>query len=370
MVLPSTHLSNRKLARHRKTESMSKAKRSHLVDRSASPSGRFTSLEVMPPASPGGGTREIKTKFFYSPLLERGDIPLLLQRPLLSLSRVDVKRVCLLWQLPVYPDASNRNLKYARNRLRKQVLPALRLYLNPQLDGMITHFTKLAATEQIYVEYLSQRVSPSISVLRPGYIAFHVGGLTSLPLALRRRILKESLERYVTTSLHLSHVEDLSTFLEKSSPQGHPFPGKGRLCLLPLREEERSTLRRRPLRRRGPTQGWATAKDASHCSILHPWRGGASTEQRGFLARYLKAVKGRVPSTPLQPPKGHLEGHTIPLPAASLPPQHRARKLDGSCRPLDRRGKNFGVATQCFLPSMGNLLLLGHRLERLHEERE
>ena len=368
MVLPSTHLSNRKLARHRKTESVSKAK--NLVDRSASPSGRFTSLEVMPPASPGGETKEIKTKFFYSPLLERGDIPLLLQRPLLSLSRVDVKRVCLLWQLPVYPDASNRNLKYARNRLRKQVLPALRLYLNPQLDGMITHFTKLAATEQVYVEYLSQRVSPSISVLRPGYIAFHVGGLTSLPLALRRRILKESLERYVTTSLHLSHVEDISTFLEKSSPQGHPFPGKGRLCLLTLREEERSTLRRRPLRRRGPTLGWATAKDASHCSILHSWRGGASNEQRGFLARYLKAVRERVPSTPLHPPKGHLEGRTMYFPAASLPPQHRARKLDGSYRPLDRRGKDFGVATQCFLPSVGNLILFGHRLERLHEEKE
>ena len=379
MVLPSTYLSNRKMAGHRKTELVSKAKRTHLFDRSTAPSGRFASSGVMPPTSPfaegdGGKTGERKTKFFYSPLLFAevgvGDIPLLLQRPLLLLSRVDVKRICLLWQLPTYPDASNRNMKYARNRLRKQVLPAARLHLNPQLDGMVIHFTKLAAAEQVYVEYLSQRMSPLISVLRRGYIAFHVGGLTSLPLALRRRILKESLEQYVTTSLHLSHVEDLSIFLEKSSLQEHRFPGKGRLCFFPLREEEQASCQRRPFRRRGPTHDWATAKDAFHCSILPPWTRGGSTEQRGFFARYLNAVRGRVSSNSLHPLESHLGGWTTSLYTTSLSPQRRGRKLNGSCRPFDRGGEHVGMATQCFLPSVGNFLLFGHRLEKLHEKRD
>ena len=353
-------------------ESASKANRFHLVDRSVSPSA---SPEVVLPPSPSpkamavAETGKRKTKFFYSPILKGGDIPLLLQRPLLSFSRVDVKRICLLWQLPTYPDASNWNLKYARNRLRKQMLPALRLHLNPQLDGMVIHFTKLAAAEQIYVEYLSQRVSSSIYVLGREHIALHVGGLISLPLALRRRILKESLERYVTTSLHLSHVEDLSTFLEKSSLQEHSFPGKSRLYLLPLREEEWASLRIRPLSRPVPTQGWSRAKNAFHCSILPPWTGAGSNEQRGFFARYLNAVRGRVPSISLYPPEGHLGGRTIFIHTAltsSLPwrslPQGQTKKLEGSTRPLGRasgrRGEHFGIAMHCFLPSVGNFLLL------------
>ncbi len=403
MVLPAIHLSNRNMAGHGKTESVFKAKWYNLIGRSASPTA---SPEMIPPTSPRGETKRRKTKFFYSPLLfsfaiaspllkgkgegfsfaDDGDTPLFLQRPLLSLSRFDVKKICLLWQLPIYPDASNRNLKYARNRLRKQVLPALRLHLNPQLDRMMIQFTKLAATEQIYIEYLSQRISPLISVLRPGYMTFHVSGLTSLPLALRRRILKESLERHATTSLHLSHVEDFSTFLEKSNFQGYRFPDKGRVCLLPLREEEAENFRRRPLfrlrqrRSHGPTLGRATTKHASDCFIypIPPsWKGGESTGRRGFLTRYFKAHPhplplwgqgwgwGRVPlfHSPLYPPKGDLGGRAISLHTVSLPPSRRVRRLNGSCCPIDRISEHLGVATQWFLPSVGSFLFLRDRLE-------
>ena len=199
---------------------------------------------------PRRATRE--TTFFYSFFLEAKNDTLLLHRPLLSVSRGDVKRVCHLWHLPVHPDVSNECLHHARNRIRKQLLPTLRFFFNRQLDGTLLQFTKLLSTEQLHVEYLSQRLFSSICLPKRGYIAFDVAGLKPLPLAIGRHMVKRGLERYATRSLHFSHVDHLFYSVEKKRLQSRPRfgfaeaearPGDDRLCLLPLEPEQRHLFR-------------------------------------------------------------------------------------------------------------------------------
>ena len=176
-----------------------------------------------------------KIHFFYSAFLERKKETLLLHRPLLSVSRSDVRRVCHLWQLPVYPDASNQTFHYARNRIRNQLLPTLRFQFNRQVDKTLFHFTNLLSTEQLYLDSLSQRLFPSICVVTREYIAFHVAGLNPFPLVIRRQILKQTLEKYATQSLHLSHIDTLFRFLEKKRPKRHQFSGTSCLFLFSRR---------------------------------------------------------------------------------------------------------------------------------------
>ncbi|MEB3331392.1 MAG: tRNA lysidine(34) synthetase TilS [Synechococcaceae cyanobacterium] len=58
--------------------------------------------------------------------LESGDGPALqLVRPLLPFSREDTARICRERNLPVWPDPSNDDPRFSRNRLRQQLLPVL-----------------------------------------------------------------------------------------------------------------------------------------------------------------------------------------------------------------------------------------------------
>ena len=201
-----------------------------------------------------------KIHFFYSAFLERKketlhptksdkDNLLLLHRPLLSMSRSDVRRVCHLWQLPIYPDTSNQTFQYARNRIRNQLLPALRFQFNRQVDGAFFHFTTLLATEQLYLDSLSQRLFPSVCVVARDYVAFNVAGLHPFPPVIRRQILKQMLEKYATQALHLSHIETLCRVLEKKRPKRHQFSRTSCLFLFSRRIRSENPFQRRTTRK-------------------------------------------------------------------------------------------------------------------------
>lgn len=236
-----------------------------------------------------------KTKFFYSSFLSKKNDILLLHRPLLSVSRNDVKKICHLWELPIHPDASNQNLQYVRNRIRKQLLPTLRFYFNRQLAGTLLQFTKLTSTEQLYMEYLSQRVFPFLCVVTRRYIAFQISGLKPLPLAIRRQILKRGLERYATRSLHLFHIDDLFRFIEKKRLQSHRFIGESRLCLLPIRSEERTPFEDGKEGRSNQQVGDAillgTETVSSSLHHLSSLRRGESPKKQKVLTQYMEALK-------------------------------------------------------------------------------
>ena len=83
---------------------------------------------------------------------------LFLIRPLLFVNRFDLRKLCTFWQLPVYPDKTNENLNYYRNRIRKQLLPLLRFFFNPQIDKIFLQFSELANSEEIYLNLVATRL--------------------------------------------------------------------------------------------------------------------------------------------------------------------------------------------------------------------
>lgn len=69
-------------------------------------------------------------------------------RPLLDLSRGTITAICKYGKLPVYPDRSNQSLHYSRNRIRKQILPGIQLFLNPQAEDVLFQFAERVLQEQ------------------------------------------------------------------------------------------------------------------------------------------------------------------------------------------------------------------------------
>jgi len=70
-------------------------------------------------------------------------------RPLLAIARVDTTAICRAARIKPREDPSNRSVRFARNRVRRNVLPEL-AKLNPQVRAALARFAEAAAeaTEQ------------------------------------------------------------------------------------------------------------------------------------------------------------------------------------------------------------------------------
>ena len=183
-------------------------------------------------------------------------------RPLLSINRFDIQNLCLLWRLPIYPDRSNKQFIQSRNRIRKQLLPIIRFYFNPQIETVLFQFTEILNEEHSYLERLtyflvnegpsfalsstltldsltqrdkeetstpdelriydlqpvfkridilySQRLYPKDNVNQKQEYNINrkdVSSLYSIPIVFRRRVLKVYLESFIGKNKSFSYIE-------------------------------------------------------------------------------------------------------------------------------------------------------------------
>lgn len=109
-------------------------------------------------------------------------------RPLLNISRAETGEFCQLLELPVWDDQANHNLKYARNRIRLEVLPYLKTYFNPQVETALAQTAEILQAESEFLDMLTQDLAQEI-------IDFEQKRLNRIKLktvhdALKRRIVK------------------------------------------------------------------------------------------------------------------------------------------------------------------------------------
>ena len=129
-----------------------------------------------------------------------------LVRPLLEVNRAQTGEFCREYQLPVWEDAYNQNLKYARNRLRLEIIPQLAAEFNPQVES---HLARTAELLRADVEYLE-------SLARDWYQqAFDEQGvkldraiLKSISLSLQRRVIRQFLAQALGKMPTFSQIED------------------------------------------------------------------------------------------------------------------------------------------------------------------
>ena len=86
-----------------------------------------------------------------------------LSRPLLKVQRFFIKQFVYQGDLPIFPDKTNNFLHYKRNRLRKQLIPTIRLLLNPQIDLSLSFFANNIRMEKEIINYLQKRFFLSLS---------------------------------------------------------------------------------------------------------------------------------------------------------------------------------------------------------------
>ena len=130
-----------------------------------------------------------------------------LVRPFLSLPRFDLKKLCISWKIPLFPDQSNQKVKYQRNRIRKQLLPTLRFFFNPQIDTVLYQFIDIIKNEEEYISFITARIVKQIEQKKEKSVELETSLFAVLPIAIRRKIMKHFLDNIMKKSLTFFDVE-------------------------------------------------------------------------------------------------------------------------------------------------------------------
>jgi tRNA(Ile)-lysidine synthase len=103
-------------------------------------------------------------------------------------------------------DSSNRDLRHARNRVRHGIVPRLERSLNPAVREALAELADIARAEEEYWQKEVAGVLPQVWQVERRTL--QLVELAALPLALRRRVVREAAGS-LGLRLEFRHVEDI-----------------------------------------------------------------------------------------------------------------------------------------------------------------
>jgi tRNA(Ile)-lysidine synthase len=173
-----------------------------------------------------------------------------LVRPLLEVNREQTGQFCQEFQLPIWEDSTNENFKYARNRIRHELIPYLRENFNPQVESSLAQTAELLQAEVEYleqaakelqeeamregkrerkrenVEKLFTNLSPLSTSDSQLPVKLNRRILQNAPLALQRRVMRQVLLEILPYAPNFEHIEKLTALIiAPQKTQTDPFPG-------------------------------------------------------------------------------------------------------------------------------------------------
>ena len=139
-----------------------------------------------------------------------------LVRPLLHFSRDDTAAICQDLQLPIWPDPSNNDPRFDRNRIRQEVLPVLEA-LHPGCSRRMADLSERVSQVQ---DTQNALVTLTLEHLKGEDGALKRPPLQQLPSSARRLLLHGWLQTQGMPALPARQLEELSTAIGPSQPPG------------------------------------------------------------------------------------------------------------------------------------------------------
>jgi tRNA(Ile)-lysidine synthase len=138
-----------------------------------------------------------------------------LVRPLIEIDREEVEQFLRDRGVAWREDASNRDPRFARNRIRHDLLPRL-AEENPALPATLARLAAVAADEERYWEVEIERVVVGRLVPRPPAVLFRVDWIGALERAVARRAIRRAIQAVKgdLRSIDMEHVERILELTE------------------------------------------------------------------------------------------------------------------------------------------------------------
>jgi tRNA(Ile)-lysidine synthase len=160
-----------------------------------------------------GAIRELSKRI----VSQGGGEPVTLLRPMLNATRGDTEEVCAEWKWTPASDGTNRSLRYARNRVRRRVLPQL-AQINPSVVSSLAAFAATAQEDDDLLARLAAAAIVGVEQREPARSAWPVHALRELAPPLLARVLRSAWARLHQEGATLSRVQIES--IEQSLKRG------------------------------------------------------------------------------------------------------------------------------------------------------
>jgi len=150
----------------------------------------------------------------------------ILVRPLLGITRTQTGQFCQDFYLPIWEDSTNQDCRYARNRIRQELLPYLRENFNPQVELTLAQTAELLQAEVEYLESAARNLRVAAEDMQMGQIRLNRQILKTAPLALQRRVMRQVLQEILPEAPNFEQIEKLTALVTAPNrSQTDPLPG-------------------------------------------------------------------------------------------------------------------------------------------------
>ena len=115
-------------------------------------------------------------------------------RPLIAIDRAAVEQFLRDRKIPWREDSTNASLDFARNRIRRELLPMLAREWNPAIAETLAHTADWAIAEEAYWETEVARLASRYLIVKPPAVFLRADELHALPEAAARRLIRHAIE--------------------------------------------------------------------------------------------------------------------------------------------------------------------------------
>lgn len=164
----------------------------------------------------GSGVKGFRGMFF-----EKGDII----RPLLNISKEEIEEYCTSNSLEYREDLSNYSDSYTRNKIRLQLLPALKEY-NPQIESQLYKLGEIIKEEDAFMEEAMKKAYEGVAVPNRSSFLLKEEEFLSFHKALRRRIIIAVYEKLTNKYLEFKYIEKIERYLNRDRSKKLSLPNQ------------------------------------------------------------------------------------------------------------------------------------------------
>ena len=127
-----------------------------------------------------------------------------LVRPLLTITRAQIKIQIIRWEVPICVDKTNELITIRRNRIRHQLIPYLKKYFNPKIEHALNALAEIADLDILYLNSIVDSYYKNIRIHQESSVSLELEHFYALPINIQRRLLKKFISSYTHTHLSLS----------------------------------------------------------------------------------------------------------------------------------------------------------------------
>ncbi len=128
-------------------------------------------------------------------------------RPLIETSRADVEEFLRARGIDWREDASNRDTRFARNRIRHELLPAIEREWNPAIRQTLARMADVAQEEERWWRGKIARLARKLATKADGGIEIRADAVAALPKPVARRLVRELIRAAGGRAAELEHVD-------------------------------------------------------------------------------------------------------------------------------------------------------------------